>query len=283
MLHCSLVPSNHPLRKACQSLLNLALGLPLYLFGVHLSAFLACGSSAHTRAGPKSHLRASWARKRKTRRCSISLSWPSTSPACTQVCVGRHGTARMDECLVEKSLTTCGSLQFAAIVPTTYSTAWRVDTIYTLHLYRHHYCHHPAVAPFTPPLSGHGTSRSELLQILSDLTTEALQDAPTNLAILAWGAASFVPKLMPQDAAALVGELEARLSAPASGGHALHLVHRPLPGSAGADVSDLAHDRDDPDWAPLYHYLRLIKVRNCRCWGWVGWLGAGRMAARHWA
>ncbi|GLC66838.1 hypothetical protein PLESTF_000479800 [Pleodorina starrii] len=96
--------------------------------------------------------------------------------------------------------------------------------------------------------AGHGTSRSELLHILRDLTAEALVDAPTNLAILAWGAASFVPKLAPADAATLVSEMEGRLSGAAA-----------AVGSAASGAADLAHERDDPDWAPMYHYLGLLK------------------------
>ncbi|GIL69417.1 hypothetical protein Vretifemale_362 [Volvox reticuliferus] len=94
--------------------------------------------------------------------------------------------------------------------------------------------------------AGHGTSRSELLHILRVLTDDALVDAPTNLAILAWGAASFVPKLAPADGATLVSELEGRLN---SGGDA----------AAASGAAELAHDRADPDWAPLYHYMGLLK------------------------
>ncbi|GLI62799.1 hypothetical protein VaNZ11_005547 [Volvox africanus] len=94
--------------------------------------------------------------------------------------------------------------------------------------------------------AGHGTSRSELLFILQDLTAKALVDAPTNLAILAWGAASFVPKLAPADAATLVSELESRLRGEGDA-------------AAASGAADLVHDRDDPDWAPLYHYLSLLK------------------------
>ncbi|KXZ53988.1 hypothetical protein GPECTOR_5g100 [Gonium pectorale] len=87
--------------------------------------------------------------------------------------------------------------------------------------------------------AGHGTSRGELLAILRGLTDEAFVDAPTNLAILAWGAESFVPKLAPEDASILVGELEGRLN----------------------DSPELAHEQGDSDWAPMYHYLGRLKEK----------------------
>ncbi|EFJ51319.1 hypothetical protein VOLCADRAFT_88020 [Volvox carteri f. nagariensis] len=108
--------------------------------------------------------------------------------------------------------------------------------------------------------AGHGTSRSELLHILRDLTAEAFVDAPNNLAILAWGAASFVPKLAPADAATLVSELEGRLHGSNTAAEATGADVGTVPGA----VQDLAHDRGDPDWAPMYHYLNLLKGKAAK-------------------
>eukprot|EP00198_Chlamydomonas_reinhardtii_P010270 XP_001699607.1 cohesin complex subunit [Chlamydomonas reinhardtii] len=97
--------------------------------------------------------------------------------------------------------------------------------------------------------AGANTSREALTDIVRALTADALLAAPNQLAILAWGAAAFVPKLAAEDARALCGELEERLEAGQEAAGSLD------PSQGGG----LAHDPADPDWAPLHHYLAQLK------------------------
>ncbi len=97
------------------------------------------------------------------------------------------------------------------------------------------------------PRAGHGTSAADLLSLLRSLHAHALSQPPTHLALLAWGAAPFLPKLAPGDAAALAGELEGW----AEGEEVA---------AARAAAEEEGEEGDEEAWAPFDTYLKMVKV-----------------------
>lgn len=107
-------------------------------------------------------------------------------------------------------------------------------------------CHPLSVQPLH---AGHGTSAADLLSLLRSLHSHALSHPPTHLALLAWGAAPFLPKLAPGDAGALAAELEGW----AEGEEVA---------AARAAAEEEGEEGDEEAWAPFDTYLKMVKVRG---------------------
>ena len=83
---------------------------------------------------------------------------------------------------------------------------------------------------------GHSIHRDELMRIVRNGVSFAMNDAPSNITFLSWGLACFTAKLTQEDALVLAGELDDQIK------ESLFMV-------------------DEPEWMPLNNYLKGVKSR----------------------